>query len=145
MSPQVDSEPSQGRDCVLIYYISGIWHGAWLEKFSQVLIAAVNLWLKCVTGWDIEKEMSVLVFFLLCTNGPKDKAISALLSLHLTGRATWGPVLGLLCPRKGLTVAFVFLGPPKCHNCPVWKTTAARLCFWRSGGWYSAAGWQLEP
>ena len=77
--PRVDFEPSQ-PDCVLIYYISGIWHSAWLLRVNwvlsevlSVLIAVVNLWPKCVTGWDTEKEMSVLVFACCARTGWRTK------------------------------------------------------------------------
>ena len=98
--PCVDFEPSQA-DCALVYYISGIWHSAWLLRANWVLwdvllvLIAVVIWPKYVTGGDTETETSVLVFFSCAPMGWGQSHLSTALAVP-PRKGNPRPVLALL-------------------------------------------------
>ena len=113
------------------------------EKFSWCLLLFWFTTQVCnrMRYWERNEHPSL--FFLLRTNGPKDKVISALPLLLLQGRATQGLCWVSSALGRGYQWLLYFWAPPACQNCPVWKTAAARLCFWRSRSWDNGARWQL--
>lgn len=73
--------------------------------------------------------MNILVFFPAVHEWAEGQSHLSTALAAPPRKGNPGPVLGLLCPRKGLSVALVFLGSPNMPKLPCVKDSCSQALF----------------